>query len=65
MYNTAQCIGKSSEEFVLLAQPACTVYALGPLQPEHKIPKIRYQTPKISRVLNCIKVLCRNHICSS
>ena len=59
MYGTAQRIGKSSKKFAVLAQGACTLVVLGLMEPEHKIPKIT------GTVLNHIKLLCRQHICSS
>ena len=58
MYSTAQCICKIYENLMVSAQGACTLAVLGPMQPEHKIPKIT------STVLNHIKLLCRHDICS-
>ena len=57
MYGTAQCIGKSSQIFTVLAQGACTLAALGSMQPEHKIPEIT------STVLKHIITLFRHYIC--
>ena len=58
MYGPAQCIGKSSDKFMMLAQGACTLAVLGSMQPEHKIPKIT------DPVLKHIITLFRHHICS-
>ena len=48
MYGTAQCIGRSSEKFTVLAQGACTLIVLGSMQPEHKIPEV---TGTVSNIL--------------
>ena len=52
------CIGKSTEKTAVLAQGACTLPALGSMQPEHKTPEMT------DTVLKSIMTQFRQHIYS-